>query len=160
MRFPRTALLAVAALAVVPTVLSTPAHAHVELRESDPPAGGTAPTGTEEIVLRFISLDTTEPVEVTVTGPGGEDVVAAPPLVLEDGTVEVAVEPLGEGEHTVAWSAMPADGDGEAEGSFTFTAESSGGGYGVWLLWFVALAIPALILLRPGRRKPGSRETV
>lgn len=155
MRSVRTALLTAAALAVVaPTVSSTPAaHAHAEIRESEPAAGGTTATGTEELVLRFISLDTSEPVEVTVTGPEGEDVVAASPVVLEDGTVEVALEPLDEGEHTVAWRAVSADGDGEAEGSFTFTAESTGGGYGVWLLWIVALAIPALIFLRPGAKK-------
>lgn len=159
MRVLRTALLT-AAILLVTVVAATPAaHAHAEIRESEPPAGGTAPTGTRELVLRFISLATDETVTVTVTGPDGADVVDGSPVVFEDQTVEVPLRPLEEGEHRVEWTAVSSDGDGVTEGSFTFTAESAGGGLGVWFLWIVALAIPVAIFLRPGFPRRGSRRT-
>lgn len=154
MRVLRTVLLAAGILVVA---LATPAaHAHAEIRESEPPAGGTAPTGTDQLVLRFISLATDEPVRVTVTGPDGADVVDGSPVVFEDQTVEVPLRPLAEGQHRVEWTAVSSDGDGVTEGSFMFTAEPAGSGLGVWFLWIVALAIPVAIFLRPGFRRAGA----
>lgn len=147
--------------------LATPAGAHAEVRESDPPVGGTAPTGQDELTITFITMDPEVPAEIEVLDPDGNSIVAGRPTVAETAptgtTVAVPVEPLEEGLHLVSWKAMSTDGDGLSTGTFEFTAEEhSSGNFGVWFLWAVALAIPALIFLRPGRRsRPGDdREPI
>lgn len=134
---------------------ASPAAAHVELLESDPPAGGTATVGLESVTLTLLALDPDEPVTVDITDPSGQDVTVGEPRVDErSSTVEVPVEPLQAGEHTVHWHATADDGDGLSEGTFTFRVkEAQGGGWGIWLIWLVALGIPAAIFLRPGARR-------
>lgn len=158
----RSLLLLVALVVGSVTASAAPAGAHAEIRESDPPAGGAAPTGTEELTLTFISMDHTEPVVVSVLDPDGNEQLAGD-VVVEDPTtvgttVRVPVRPLREGRHLVQWRAMSSDGDGIATDTFEFEVEeASGGGPGAWLLWIVVLAVPALILLRSRGRRSGDR---
>jgi methionine-rich copper-binding protein CopC len=156
----RSLLLLVVLVVGLVTASAAPAGAHAEIRESDPPAGGTAPTGTEELTLTFISMDHTEPVVVSVLDPDGNEQLAGD-VIVEDPTtigttVRVPVRPLEEGLHLVQWRAMSSDGDGIAADTFAFEVEeSAGSGLGLWLLWIVVLAVFALILLRSrgrGRR--------
>lgn len=134
-----------------------PAGAHAELVESDPPANGEIAAGTTSIELTLITVDTSEPVEVRVVNPQGEN-VATGIETDENGSRVIAtvdVESLEEGNHVAVWRAIASDGDGLSQGQFLFevTAAPSSGGPGIWLLWAVALAIPAVIFLRPGARK-------
>lgn len=143
-------LLAAALLAgSAPTV-----GAHAEIRESDPAADGTVGTGIDEISMTFISFDPRGPVDVAVLDTDGNDhAVGEPEVSARDSVVTQATEPLEEGNYSVEWSALSDDGDGISTGSFSFEAEDRGGGVGIWLIWIVALAIPAVIFLRPGKRK-------
>jgi len=144
-------------LAVVAT--AAPAGAHAEIRESDPPAGGVAPTGTDELSMTFITMDTSEPVVVSVLDPDGNELVAGKVEVEDETalgtTVVVPVEPLKGGNHLVQWRALSSDGDGITTDTFEFTVEEPSGGsrFGVWFLWILALGIPAAIFLRPGARR-------
>lgn len=154
----RLLLLFTLALVTVGTT-GTPAGAHAEIRESDPPVGGVAPTGTDELSMTLITMDTSEPVVVSVLDPDGNELVAGDVEVEEETalgtTVVVPVEPLEEGLHLVQWRALSSDGDGITADTFEFTVEESSGGseLGVWFLWILALGIPAAIFLRPGARK-------
>jgi copper transport protein len=135
-----------------------PVGAHAEPRESDPPADGTAPTGQDEVTITFISMDPEVPAVVEVEGPDGGSITTGQTTVAETTaagtTVIVPVEPFEEGQHVVSWEAMSSDGDGLSTGTFEFTAEQrSTSGPGIWLIWIVALAIPAAILLRPGAKR-------
>ena len=136
-----------------------PAGAHAEIRESDPSAGGTAPTGTEELSMTFITMDPSEPVVVSVLDPDGNEMVDGDVEIEETTalgtTVTVPVEPLEEGRHLVQWRALSSDGDGITADTFEFTVEDSAGGadLGVWFLWLLALGIPAVIFLSPGARR-------
>ena len=139
-------------------VSASPAGAHAELREADPAPGGTTSVGTDEVELVVITMDPDEPVDVVVTGPDGSVVNAGEPRIDDVAptgvTVRVPVEPLEEGPHTVEWSATSTDGDGRTEDRYEFEVEpAAGGGVGIWLVWIVALGIPALIFLRPGARR-------
>ena len=143
----------VALLAILAS--AAPAGAHAEVRESDPPADGTAPTGQDEVTITFIAMDDEVPPEIDVVDPSGESIVTAPPTIAETAstgtTVVVPVAPLEEGEHEVRWIVMSSDGDGPAAGSFEYVAEErSTSGPGVWLLWIVALGLIAAVFLRPG----------
>ncbi len=130
-----------------------PAGAHVEVSESDPPAAGEVGIGIEEIEIRFLSMDPDEPVAVVVVDSRGVDRVDGEVSVDRD-LVTVPVQPLEAGEHRVEWTAFSTDGDGVSQGTYVFTVVDSGGtGFGLWLLWIVALGIPAAIFLRPGARK-------
>ncbi|WP_436795223.1 copper resistance CopC family protein [Actinospongicola halichondriae] len=144
-------------LAVLFAVLApaTPAGAHAEIRESDPEADGVAPTGTDELSMTFIAFDPDGPVIIDVHGPDGEELVIGDAVISRrDSVVTVPVKPLAEGVHTVEWSVQSDDGDGQSTGSFQFSVEPPpGGGIGIWLVWAVALAIPAFVFLRPGARK-------
>ena len=109
-------------------------------------------------------MDAEVPATVDVLDPQGNSITTGEPTVVAEGaagvTVAVPVAPLEEGRHLVLWEAMSTDGDGLSTGTYEFVAdESSGGGPGVWLLWVVALAVPAAILLRPKRRPRGGAET-
>lgn len=145
----------VALVALLLVLGASPAAAHVELLESDPPAGGTATVGLESVTLTLLALDPDEPVTVDITDPSGQDVTAGEARVDErSSTVEVSVRPLEVGEHIVHWHATADDGDGLSEGTFTFRVEEAqGGGWGIWLIWLVALGIPAAVFLRPGARR-------
>ena len=153
----RAPLLAVLAFVTL-ALLAGPAGAHAEPRESDPPAGGTAPVDRDEVTITFISMDPEVPALVEVEGPDGVSITTGQATVAETTaagtTVIVPVEPLEEGRHVVTWEAMSDDGDGLSTGTFEFTAEErSTSGPGIWLIWIVALAIPAAILLRPGAKR-------
>ena len=156
---PKSALIVSAAALIV--LMAGPAGAHTELRDADPEANGTAPTGQNEVTITFTSIDTEVPVEIEVVGPDGDSIVTGEPTVVEEApsgtTVAVSVEPLEEGTHQVSWQAMAGDGDGLATGSYEFTAEDSGGGFGIWLLWAAALAVPALLLFGPALRRRRNR---
>ncbi len=149
----------VAAVSLAVAIVSAgPVGAHAEIRESDPMAGGSAPTGTDVISMTFITMDPDAPVEVSVTDAAGTDQTSGAPEVVETtalgSVVTVALNELTDGTYTVAWQATSTDGDGLSRDTFEFTVEpASGGGFGVWLLWIVALAIPAAIFLRPGARR-------
>ena len=158
----RSAVVVAAVLASLASGVS-PASAHAEIREADPAVNGTAPVGQDEVTITFISLDAEVPVEVDVLDPDGDSIVTGRPTIVEQAatgtTVAVPVEPLVAGRHQVRWEAMSSDGDGLSTGSYEFVAEErSSGGPGVWLLWIVALAIPAAILLRPKHRRRGPGE--
>lgn len=144
-----------AAAAIVLAVTPGTAHAHAELLESEPGAGATVPEGVESVRLTLVSFDPEGEVSVEVTDAAGDDVTVGEAEVdARTSTVEVAVEPLGLGEHIVHWHALADDGDGLSEGSFTFRVKKSqGGGWGIWLVWLFALGVPAAIFLRPGARK-------
>ena len=154
----RASLLVLTAL----VLLAAPAGAHAEIRESDPSAGGTAPTGQDEVTITFISMDAEVPAQIDVLDAAGDSIVTAEVTIVETtpmGTVvAVPVAPLEEGRHVVTWEAMSSDGDGLATGSFEFVAEErSAGGLGIWLLWIAALAIPVAFLLRAGANRRRSR---
>ncbi|HEX4903234.1 MAG TPA: copper resistance protein CopC [Acidimicrobiales bacterium] len=135
---------------------AAPAGAHVELIESEPADGGEVTEGQTTVSMTMAAFDPDAPVEVEVTDPAGIDVTAGGPEVdARASTIEIATDPLEPGQHIVHWHATADDGDGESEGTFRFTVtEAPGGGIGIWVLWIVALAIPAAIFLRPGARKP------
>ena len=147
-------IVAVAALIVL---IAGPVGAHTEVREADPEINGTASTGQNEVTLTFTSIDPEVPVEIEVVGPAGDSIVTGEPTVVEEApagtTVAVTVEPLEEGTHEVSWQAMAADGDGLSTGTYEFTAEDSGGGFGIWLLWAVALAVPVILVFGPWVRR-------
>ena len=151
----------VVAMAILLVPSADPAGAHAEIREADPEVNGTAPTGQNEITITFITVDPEVPVEIEVLDPDGNDIVTGEPTVVEEAptgtTVAVAVEPLQEGTHLVSWQAMSTDGDGLSTGTYEFTAEDAGGGLGIWLLWAVALAVPALLLFGPALRRRRNR---
>lgn len=151
-------LVTVATVLVALAGLAGPAGAHAEVRESDPPVGGTAPVGQDEVTITFITMDPDVPPEIEVLDPDGDSIVTGRPTVADTAptgtTVALTIEPLEEGLHLVTWRAMSSDGDGLSTGTFEFEAEErSSGNPGVWFLWAVALAVPALILLRPGARR-------
>lgn len=149
----RQLLIAVAIAALTALVLAGPAGAHAEVLEADPEIGGEAEEGIGRVELTFIEMDPEGPISVQVLDPSGTDRATGDPTV-EGQQLTVPVEPLEVGEHRVVWAVFAADGDGTSDGSFTFTVvEPAGGGFGVWLLWIVALGIPAAIFLRPGARK-------
>lgn len=155
----RPILLSIVLAVTASALLAVPAGAHAEIRDSGPERGGVAPVGLEELSMTFISLDPAGPLAVEVTDEAGTDVVAGEPQVsARDSVVTVPVEPLDPGDYTVRWRAMSDDGDGVSEGSFGFTAESADGGVGTWLVWAVALLIPAAIFLRPGRWRGRGRS--
>lgn len=141
------------------TLAAGPAGAHAEIRESDPPAGGVASTGTEELSMTFITMDPSEPVVVSVLDPDGNELTDGEVEIEETTalgtTVVVPVQPLDEGLHLVQWRALSSDGDGVTADTFEFTVEepSAGSNFGVWFLWLLALGIPAAIFLRPGARR-------
>ena len=155
---------AIAAVVIAAVVgFATPAGAHAEIRTSDPAAGGVAPTGLEEVSLTFITTDTSAPIDVSVLDPDGNEMVDGDVEIKDSSasgtTVIVPVKPLQDGIHYLSWKATSSDADGIATGNFEFTVQpsSSGGGFGVWLLWIVALAIPAAVFLRPGARRRSAR---
>ncbi len=149
----RLSLLMFTLLVVV--AAASPAGAHAEIRESDPERDGVAPTGTEELSMTFIAFDPEGPVIIDVHGPDGEELVIGDAQIsARDSVVTVPVKPLAEGVHSVEWSVQSDDGDGQSTGSFQFSVEPAAGtGPGIWLVWIVALAIPAFVFLRPGARK-------
>lgn len=155
MRGRRCLLIALASATFV--LGADPAGAHVEVRESEPSAGGTATEGDDSVSLTLLAFDPEGPVDIEVTDPAGVDVTAGEPEVdARTSTVTVRTQPLEEGEHIVHWHALADDGDGESEGTFTFTVESAPGtGWGIWLVWLVALGVPAAVFLRPRRRRTG-----
>jgi len=138
---------------------ATPAGAHAELLESDPPVGGTVTEGVESVEMTLLAFDPDGPVSIEVTDPTGTDVTVGEPRVdARSSTVEIEVEPLDVGQHIVHWHAMADDGDGESEGTFTFeVTKAQGGGWGIWLVWLFALGVPAAIFLRPGGRRGSGR---
>ena len=152
-----TSIAAVAALTLI--TVATPAGAHAELLESDPPIGGSVTEGVESVQMTLLAFDPDEPVSIEVTDPAGTDVTEGEPRVdARSSTVEIDVEPLGVGQHIVHWHAMADDGDGESEGTFTFeVTKARGGGWGIWLVWLFALGVPAAIFLRPGGRRGSER---
>lgn len=149
----RLSLVMLSLLVVIAT--ASPVGAHAEIRESDPEIDGVAPTGTEELSMTFIAFDPEGPVIIDVHGPDGEELVVGDAQIsARDSVVTVPVKPLAEGVHSVEWSVQSDDGDGQSTGSFQFTVEPPAGtGPGIWLVWAVALAIPAFVFLRPGARK-------
>lgn len=148
-------LLVVLMLLLSPPLFATSAGAHAEIRESDPARDGSAPTGTDELTMTFIAFDPTVPVDVEVRGADGTDHVAGDASISAiDSVVTVPLESLENGEYRVHWHAMSNDGDGVSEGEFAFTVEDPPGtGPGIWLIWAVAIGIPAFVFLRPGGRK-------
>lgn len=149
----------IAAVGALTLAAATPAGAHAELLESDPPAGGTVTEGVETVQMTLLAFDPDGPVDIEVTDPAGTDVTDGEPRVdARSSTVEIDVEPLGVGQHIVHWHAMADDGDGASEGTFTFEVEEAqGGGWGIWLVWLFALGVPAAIFLRPGGRRGSER---
>lgn len=145
--------------ALVLALAATPAGAHAELLESDPPVGGTVTEGVDSVQMTLLAFDPDGPVDIEVTDPAGTDVTVGEPRVdARASTVEIEVEPLDVGQHIVHWHAMADDGDGESEGTFTFEVEQAqGGGWGIWLVWLFALGVPAAIFLRPGGRSGSGR---
>lgn len=159
----RRALLTLLVVVLGSVVTAVPAGAHAEVREADPPVQGTGPVGEDEITITFITMDPDVPPEIDVLDPDGNSVAAGDPEIVAEAptgiTVALPVEPLEAGRHVVVWRAMSIDGDGITNGDYEFVAEeSAGGGAGVWLLWALALAIPAAIFLRPKGRR-GRAET-
>ena len=152
-----TSVAAITVLALI--TAATPAGAHAELLESDPPVGGTVTEGVETVEMTLLAFDPEGPVDIAVTDPAGTDVTRGEPRVdARSSTVEIDVEPLGIGQHIVHWHAMADDGDGESEGTFTFEVrKAQGGGWGIWLVWLFALGVPAAIFLRPGGRRGSER---
>ncbi len=142
---------------------AAPAGAHAEIRTSDPTAGGVAPTGLDQVSLTFITADTSQPIEVSVLDPDGNEMVDGDVRIKDSSasgtTVIVPVKPLQDGIHYVSWKATSSDTHGISTGTFEFTVQpaSDSGSVGVWLLWIVALAIPAVIFLRPGARRKSKR---
>lgn len=109
--------------------------------------------------MTFITMDPSEPVDMSVLDPDGNELVDGEVEIEETTalgtTVVVPVRPLEEGLHSVYWRALSSDGDGITADRFEFTVEeaSGGGDFGVWFLWILALGIPAGIFLRPGARR-------
>jgi methionine-rich copper-binding protein CopC len=159
MRWLPRALLGCVVAAVTLLIAATPAGAHAELLESDPPVGGTVTEGVETVQMTLLAFDPDEPVSIEVTDPDGTDVTTGEPRVdARASTVEIDVEPLGVGQHIVHWHAMADDGDGQSEGTYTFEVrQAQGGGWGIWLVWLFALGVPAAIFLRPGGRREAQR---
>lgn len=132
------------------------AGAHAEIIRSDPAADETIGTGTDEVSMTLLSFDASEPVTVSVTNADGEEFAAgAPDVSTIDSVVTQAVTPLDAGTYTYTWNAMSSDGDGPATGTFTFTVKDVGSGIAMYVIWAVALAIPAAIFFRPGARRRG-----
>jgi len=134
---------------------ASPAGAHVEVVDGDPGPDGEIMEGEEGIEITFAAIDAERPIEVEVTDAAGEDVTAGEPTLDErTGGARVPTEPLETGQHIVHWHAWADDGDGESEGTFRFeVTDAPGGGWGIWLVWIVALAVPAFVFLRPGAKR-------
>ena len=118
---------------------SAPASAHAELSEATPAAGTTIRESPDLVGLRF-----TEPVgaefdPIKVFGPGGERVDQQDARVSPDDArvVEVGLEELSRGAHTVEWRVTSIDGHVvadeygfEVDGSGEPTARADGGAGG------------------------------
>lgn len=134
------------------------AWAHAEIFESVPSAGSTVAAGTDEVTLRFISLDSSAPLEVKVLGPDGRNMAVGMPELTDERAVTIATvqtDPLVAGHHIITWTGLSSDGDGGAEGKFAFevAAAPSSSGTTLWLLvGVVVVVVLGAAFLRPGRR--------
>ncbi len=113
-----TALLATALLAA-----PIPAFAHAQLRSAQPPVGGSAPAGVQDLRITYSEGVEPRSFQVAVTGPGGKPVEAAQPATdpADARTLVVHLpQALPPGAYAVRWRATTADTH-RTEGSYGFT---------------------------------------
>lgn len=101
-----------------------PAQAHVELVASSPAAGDAVLLSTTTVVLAFAEDLAPESVDVVVRDEQSSDVVVEEPVV-SGRSVEVAVDLVRPGRHTVAYRVVGIDGH-PLTGEYAFTARPPG----------------------------------
>src|SRR5688572_18185337 len=106
----------------VPLAWAVPAHAHTELRSTDPASGATLQSPPSRVLLGF-----SEPVEVSfgsirLVDAAGGDIETGPARHPEEGSRFVAVDlpDIDAGTYVVAWRVLSADAH-PIQGAFTFT---------------------------------------
>ncbi len=113
----RAALLAAALLAPIP------AFAHAQLRSAQPPVGGSAPAGVQDLRITYSQGVEPRLCQVAVTGPGGKPVEAAQPATDPADAKTLVVhlpQALPPGAYAVRWHATTVDTH-KTEGSYGFT---------------------------------------
>lgn len=117
------ALLGVVALALVANCLTAPpAEAHDALAESNPAQGQTVTEKLDQIVLTFNEAPLSGlqgGIVIQAVGPGGHEVTTGE-LRIQDRTLSRAVLMTDQGDYTVSWRTVSADGH-PIDGSYTFS---------------------------------------
>lgn len=115
-----------AAVALLTTLATAPAAAHIALRSATPAADAVLDRTPAEIVLTFDQAAIGLGTQVIVTGPAGPVHTGSPRLV--DNTVTQPLLPgAPAGRYTVDWKVTPADGH-PVSGSFDFSSRAAGTG--------------------------------
>ena len=122
---PRRAASALAAAAIALVALSTaaPASAHDSVVSTSPAEGATVSEnpGTVSVTLSAepLASESMTTSQIEVTAPDGH-VVSSGKVEISGATVSIDADIDHEGEHTVAWRSVSADGH-PIEGTFAFT---------------------------------------
>lgn len=114
----------IALVFVALTLFALPAtvFAHAELRESEPPDGGTLATTPAQLSLRFSQNLVPSQSWVAVRDTQGGDVQLAVTVDPNDRRVMRAMTPpLVPGVYTIRWQSLSADDDDFAQGSYKLT---------------------------------------
>lgn len=99
-------------------VMPQPAHAHAELRRSQPANGEQLATPPTEVVIYY--TQGVQIATITVEDAEGQLVSEEPQIDVEDWQiVRIPLLPIGDGVYTVQWEALAEDGH-ITEGSFFF----------------------------------------
>ncbi len=100
--------------------VASPASAHASLVSTDPSADQVVDAVPEQVAMTFTEAVTALPGSVEVYGPDGERVDDGTPRTSSDSrTVDVALDPGGEGTYTVSWRVTSDDGH-TISGSWVF----------------------------------------
>jgi copper transport protein len=114
--------LAVAGAVGVITLLgvASPAGAHASLVSTSPSTDSVVDTVPEEVTMTFTEAVTALPGSVEVYGPDGERVDKGTPGISADSTtVDIGLDPGGQGTYTVSWRVTSDDGH-TISGSWVF----------------------------------------
>lgn len=165
----------VTGLLLVGLLAAPAASAHAFLAGSDPADGAQLTTGPSSVTLTFSEAIQEGFDTVTVVGPDG-NLWSGDDTSVDGATVSVGVTPLGPvGSYTIAYRVVSADSH-PVSGTRTFTlteagtgtpgrvadtaapgADSTGGGFPVWIVVVAAVALVgagAALALRGGRSAP------
>ena len=121
----RRILLVTVVLFALPAAWTAPAHAHAELRSTDPADGAALPTPPERITLEFTASVEVALASVRVVDGNGTEVEVGSPRH-PDGSprlLSVELPDLVPGSYAVAWRAVSADAH-PLQGAFVFQVGS------------------------------------
>jgi methionine-rich copper-binding protein CopC len=110
------------ALALAPSLAPHLAHAHAQLRSSDPPVGGTVGRAPTQVEITFSEAVEPRFSTIIVKDGSGKEVDRKDVHVLSGDAhhLAVSVSPLAAGEYRVEWHATSVDTH-KTEGTYSFT---------------------------------------